>query len=113
MRARIEIYGSEGRSMPAEHVRWSGEVRKLAPTPGQVPLTHSVDVGRGVGAADMAYALQSDRQHRASGDLAFHVLDLMHAVVEASASGCHIMLNSGVPRPAPLPVGLPPGQLDP
>jgi hypothetical protein len=41
------------------------------------------------------------------------VLDLMHAFVEASDSNRHIEILSQAARPAALPVGLPPGQLDP
>jgi len=78
-----------------------------------VPLTHGYDKnGRGVGVADMAYALRSGRPHRASGDLAYHVLDIMHAFHDASREGRHIMLESTVERPAALPVGLPDGKLD-
>ena len=43
-------------------------------------LTHYwVENSRGVGVADMAYAIRDSRPHRASGELAYHVLDLMHA----------------------------------
>ncbi len=113
---RIEIYGSEGSLSVPDPNTFGGpvKVRKAGEDAlTEAPLTHSADVGRGIGVADMAYALQSGRPHRASGSLAFHVLDLMHSFVEASDSGCHVTLNSGVPRPAPLPVGLPARQLDP
>jgi predicted dehydrogenase len=113
---RIEIYGSEGSLSVPDPNTFGGpvKVRKAgADSWSEVPLTHSADVGRGIGVADMAYALQSDRPHRASGDLAYHVLDLMHAFVDASESNEHQMIDSGVPRPAPLPVGLQLGQLVP
>jgi hypothetical protein len=60
----------------------------------------------------MAYALRSGRPHRASGELAFHVLDIMHAFHDASAQGRHIMLESTCKQPAPLPTGLQEGRLD-
>ena len=44
---------------------------------------------------------------------AYHVLDIMHALLEASEAGRHIELSSGGERPAPLPLGLRPGTLDP
>ncbi len=84
-----------------------------------VPLTHSDTVGRGIGVADMAYALTYGRPHRASGALAYHVLDVMEAFEDASQSGAHVELTSGADpvtglsvRPAALPVGLEPGTLD-
>jgi predicted dehydrogenase len=113
---RIEIYGSEGSLSVPDPNTFGGpvKVRKAgADAWTEVPLTHSADVGRGIGVADLAYASRSGRAHRASGDLAYHVLDLMHAFVEASDSDRHIILDSQVSRPAPLPVDLPAAQLDP
>ena len=51
------------------------------------------------GVADMAYAIQSGRPHRASGDLAFHVLDIMQALEESSAEGRHIEIESTLEQP--------------
>jgi hypothetical protein len=78
----------------------------------EVPHTHSVDVSRGMGVADMAYALVHGRPHRASGSLAYHVLDVMQAFEEASTSGRHVEIASRCERPAPIPMGLMPGTLD-
>ena len=47
-----------------------------------------------------------------NGELAYHVLDAMHAVLEASSSGQHIELTSACERPAPLPADLPEYQLE-
>src|SRR5690606_34725858 len=77
-----------------------------------VPLTHSGDVSRGIGVADMAYGFTYGRPHRASGELAYHVLDLMHAFGDSSDSGQHVIVESTCDQPAPLPVGLPFGILD-
>ena len=111
----IEIYGSEGTlSVPDPNtfkgpVRvWTTETREWA----DVPLTHSDEIGRGTGVADLAVAIQSGRAQRASGDLAFHVLDIMHAVEDSSASGQHNVLESTCDQPAALPVGLAVGELD-
>ena len=62
--------------------------------------------------ADLAYALRSGRLHRASGELCYHVLDIMHAVHEASDRGQYIQLESTCRQPAPLPMELLPGRLD-
>ena len=72
----------------------------------EIPLTHGYTTNsRGIGVADMAYALRAGQPHRASGELAYHVLDAMQAILEASAEGKHIMLTSTCSRPAPLPPG--------
>ena len=60
----------------------------------------------------MACARRSGRPHRASGKLAYHVLDMMHAFHDAQNQGSHIELESTCDQPAPLPLGLAPGQLD-
>ena len=54
----------------------------------------------------MVRALASDRPHRASGELALHVLDLMEGALRASESGSHVQLETSCERPAALPAGL-------
>ena len=114
---RIEIYGSEGSLGVPDPNTFGGPVRLRRHDEAEwreVALTHPYTENfRSLGLADMAYALRSGRPHRASGELAYHVLDVMHAVHDASASGRHIDLASSCERPAPLPVGLTEGQLDP
>lgn len=112
---RIEIYGSEGSLSVPDPNTFVGPVKVWTvdqPEWREVPLTHSDKVGRGIGVADMAYALQSGRANRASGALAFHVLDVMQSLEEASEQEKHLYLSSPVDRPAALPVGLAEGQLD-
>ena len=80
----------------------------------EAPLTHGyTENSRGIGVTDMAYALRSGRSHRASGELAYHVLDVMQAFLDSSLEGRHIELESTCERPAPLPLGLRHGTLDP
>ena len=112
---RIEIYGSEGSlSVPDPNTfRGPVQVRRAgAKEWSDVPLTHSDTVARGIGVADMAYALVHDRQHRVNGDLAYHVLDIMASFEQASESNAHVQLESTCERPAMLPLGLLPGSLD-
>jgi predicted dehydrogenase len=112
---RIEIYGSEGTLSVPDPNTFGGPIsvrRAGAKEISEIPPSHSVEVGRGIGVADMAYALRSGRAHRVSGDLAYHVLDLMHSFHDASSNGRHVEVASTVARPAPLPMGLIPGRLD-
>lgn len=103
---RIEIYGSLGSLSVPDPNTFGGPVRvRLAEEKEwrDVPLTHGfTDNSRGVGVMDMARALREGNAHRANGDLAFHVLDLMQAFEEASQAGRHIELASRCERPAPL-----------
>lgn len=106
---RIEIYGTEGSLSVPDPNMFGGSVyvrQAMAKEWSEVPLTHAADMGRGMGVADLADALAEARPHRASGEMAYHVLDLMQAFEEASQSGHHIEIESRCERPAPLPVGL-------
>jgi predicted dehydrogenase len=114
---RIEIYGTEGSLSLPDPNTFGGPVRLKRARDKRwrsVPLTHAyAENWRGIGVADMACALRAGRPHRASGDLAYHVLDIMQAIQEASAASRYVMLESTCERPAPLPADLKEGQLDP
>ena len=114
---RIEIYGTDGSiSVPAPN-SFGGPVklrRAGADAWTEMPLSHGYEEqSRGLGVADMAYALRSGRPHRANGELTYHVLDIMESINESSKSGQHITLESSCKRPTPLPLGLTPYTLDP
>jgi predicted dehydrogenase len=111
---RIEIYGSEGSLSVPDPNTFGGPVRLLRPNANwvDIDLTHEDRMVRGIGPADMAYALRTGRPHRATGEMAFHVLDMMASFDEASERGSHVMLGSTCAQPAPLPTGLPLGALD-
>jgi len=112
---RIEIYGTEGTLSVPDPNTFGGPV--LIGGKGadwlEVPMTHGyTENSRSIGVADMANAIRSGRPHRASGELAFHVLDAMEAAAESSAEGKAVNLASTCKRPAALPLGLLPGLLD-
>jgi predicted dehydrogenase len=112
----IEIYGSEGSLRVPDPNTFHGPVllRKAEDKEWkEMPCTHpNEENSRGLGVADMAQAIRSGRAHRASGDLAYHVLDLMHSVHDASRLGKHIDMEIGLDRPAAFPVGLKAGHVD-
>lgn len=112
---RIEIHGTEGSiSVPDPNI-FGGEVKLKKP--GEewqtVEYTHIYDENsRGLGLADMAAALRLGRPHRANGELAYHVLDLMHAFHDAAEEERHIEIESGCERPSPMPRMLEFGKVD-
>jgi predicted dehydrogenase len=111
----IEIYGTEGTLSVPDPYTYDGPVKIRSHRSNdwrEVPLTHSRDVGRGVGLADLAYAITHGRPHRAHGQLAYHILDVMLAFEESSHSGHHILIETPCERPTPLPTDLAPGELD-
>jgi predicted dehydrogenase len=106
---RIEIYGSEGSLSVPDPNTFGGPVRIRQAKDKEwrdVPLTHGyTENSRGLGVADMASAIRAGRPHRASGELAYHVLDVMAAFEEASTAGCHVAITSGPPQVEALPTG--------
>ena len=68
--------------------------------------------GRSVGLADMAHALRADRPHRASGEIAFAVLDAMQGFFDSSETGRAYLPAARFERPAPMQAHLPFGLLD-
>ena len=112
----IEIYGTAGSLSVPDPNTFGGPVKIKRPgmeTWAEIPLTHGyAENSRSVGLADMAYALRTGRPQRASGDLCYHVLDIMHATQQASTQGRHIELESTCAQPAALPMGLAAGKLD-
>jgi predicted dehydrogenase len=113
----IEIHGSEGSLSVPDPNQFDGPVKVLragATAWSEVPLTHSYNKEtRCLGLADMVSAIQSGRAHRANGEMAYHVLDVIHAVHDASAQGRHIELASTCSRPAPMPRVLRDGTVEP
>ena len=107
---QLELYGSVGTlTIPDPNGYKPRETRLFVPGKHdweEQPLTHREDWARGIGLADMAYGIRDNRTHRASGELAFHVLEIMHAFEKAYKNGAYVELGSTVARPEPLPVGL-------
>ena len=111
----IELHGSEGSLSVPDPNRFDGEVSVVKGGTREwvdIPLTHTTNIGRGAGVADMAYAIQSGRPHRASGDLALHALEIMLALEESSEQGRHIEIKSTLEQPLAVPAGLLDGELD-
>ena len=104
---RIEIHGDKGSISVPDPNRFGGEVllrsggdREWQPVECHHPYN---DNSRGLGLADMAQAIRSGRQHRTNGDLAFHILDLMHGFHDSAAANSHFGIMSSCTAPEPMP----------
>ncbi len=102
----LEIYGATGSLTAPDPNRFDGVVRVSDGTGDwqEVPTLHRFGDGnhRSIGAADMARAIRDDRPHRASGALAYHVLEVMTAFERSSESGRFVAIESRCERPAAL-----------
>jgi predicted dehydrogenase len=109
----IELYGSEGSLLVNDPNNFTGHLKtRHGKGPwgsgdwSDVPVTRPYsENSRGIGVADMIYAIEHNRPHRASGDLAYHALETMHSILQAADEGKAITLESTVERPAALPEG--------
>jgi predicted dehydrogenase len=74
----------------------------------EVPLRyHHTDARkncRGLGVAEAALAIREGRAPRLSGELAYHVLDVMESIVESYASGRHVTVRSTCRQLPALPL---------
>jgi len=106
----IEIYGTRATLAVPDPNTFGGpvQIRRHGDADWtDVPLTHAnAAQSRGIGLADMVRAERRGRPHRASGDLALHVLELMEKTIASSDTGRHQQIESTCERPAPLPPGL-------
>ncbi|HEY1722017.1 MAG TPA: Gfo/Idh/MocA family oxidoreductase [Magnetospirillaceae bacterium] len=111
----IELYGTKAALAVPDPNTFGGDIELAGPGEDWhvVPTEHIYADGnyRIIGVADMAHAIRKKRAHRANGDLAFHVLEVMEAFQISSESGRHIKIKSQPERPAPLRTGLTPGSL--
>jgi hypothetical protein len=63
---------------------------------------------RGLGLSDMAYAIRDGRPHRASGEMAYHVLEIGYGLLESAKDRRYYGLLSTFNRPDALPADLSP-----
>ncbi|GAB6903871.1 Gfo/Idh/MocA family protein [Kineosporia succinea] len=86
---RIEVYGSGGSVSVPDPNRFDGEVSVFtAETPSWqevAPTAGYVDGGRGIGLDDLVRSAAGE--HRVSGALALHVLDVMETLLAAAGEG--------------------------
>jgi predicted dehydrogenase len=112
---RFEIHGTEGSLTVPDPNTFGGEVLLWTPKKKEwekIPLSHSEELGRGVGLADLAFSEQTKkRQHRLNGELALHVVEVMEAFHTSARTGRKIVMKSRPKQPEPLSAGLPLGEL--
>ncbi len=104
---RIEIYGTEGTISVPDPNTFGGPIRlRRAGADGwsEIPLSHGyAENSRGLGVAELADAIATDRPHRASGELTAHVLEIMHGIHIAAESGTRYALAHRGTQPEQLP----------
>ncbi|OGF48734.1 MAG: oxidoreductase, partial [Candidatus Firestonebacteria bacterium RIFOXYA2_FULL_40_8] len=113
---RIEIHGTEGSILVPDPNTFGGPVKlfnKKTNDWKEMPLPFNyAENSRSLGLADMAQAIISKRKHRASGELALHVLETMLSFEKSYKTGKHIAIKNSCAKPAPFPLKMKKGTLD-
>jgi len=116
----FEVHGTEGSIIIPDPNMFEGKIQyvkaqtKLADGDwgGQEFLEveqEGVVTGRGLGLLDMVRAIAEDRPHVATGELGYHVLDVMLSAQESAASGEFLTVASSISAPVPtVPVDFDP-----
>lgn len=101
---RMEIYGTAGTLSLPDPNFFGGDVRLRRAGSDEwetlEPVFDTEHNERGIGVEDMIKSIREERPHRASGELAYHVLETMHAFMRSSAENRHIALESSYKVPA-------------
>ncbi|MGO2584930.1 Gfo/Idh/MocA family protein [Brachybacterium tyrofermentans] len=102
----VEIHGTEGSLVVPDPNMFEGRIAYVKPFESfgeQPPEQEWIEVpqegvvaGRGTGLLDMVRAIAEGRPHVASGELGYHVLDVMLSAEESAASGEFVTVNSSV-----------------
>ncbi len=111
----LEVYGTEGTLIVPDPNNFGGEVELLKKggtfEVQQTTQPYADGNYRSIGVADLAHAIRSDRPHRADGNLALHVLEVMEAFQTASDTGRTITITTATDRPEALSASLVDGRL--
>jgi predicted dehydrogenase len=104
---RFELYGTDGTLTLDDPTGFDGPARLFRSgreTWSDLKLVNpfTEDSDRGMGVAEMAHAMRAGRPHRASFELAYHVLDVLTAIAEAAEGDRYVDVASRCERPEPL-----------
>ena len=101
----IEIDGTAGAIVFPDPNMFDGELtlwRDGVDEPEKI-VARGVLSSRGTGVVDLAQAIRADRPELASGQLGYHVVDIMASITDAAASGDWVEVQSTVVPSAALP----------
>ena len=104
---RIELYGTEGTLSLPDPNGFGGPVHLFTSATGdwaEIPERAGYrDASRGYGVADLARALRTGTPPRASGELAYHVLDVIECLLAGANTGAAVEVASTCQIPSPVP----------
>jgi predicted dehydrogenase len=126
---RLEVYGTKGSMVCPDPNFFGGYGRDVyltragSQSPIKVPFTHGFgdtdpslptlsgqhepgyNSNRGIGVADMAWAIRRNRPHRNSAELALHAMEIVTSIEKSSCCNVVYPMTSRPAQPAPLAAG--------
>ncbi|MDT3315534.1 Gfo/Idh/MocA family oxidoreductase [Microbacterium sp. KSW4-11] len=115
----VEIHGTEGSIVLPDPNRFEGRTAYVKPLgvfrDGMKTEQEWIEVeqqgtvvGRGLGVLDMVRAVAENRPHVATGELGFHVLDVLLSAQDSAETGQYLEIDSTVATVPPVPVDFDP-----
>jgi predicted dehydrogenase len=100
----LEVTGTEATLAVPDPNRFDGDlrVRRAGDEDWTVVPARGAAAGRGSGVVDMARAIRAGASHRASGEMALHVLEMMAAIERSAVSAAFEPVETRFAVPAPL-----------
>lgn len=103
----FEIHGTEGTLLVPDPNHFDGPVQVRTHDMDEweeLPLVEGPEIQqRGLGILDLVRAVSGQGPHRTSGELGFHVLEILEGVRMAGAEEAVVRPDSSISRPEPFP----------
>jgi len=105
----LTLHGTMGILYMADPDHFGGEVKVIVKggnEPFVMQQSHAFsEEYRGLGVADMAWAMRTGRKNRASKEMAYHALDVLHGIVKSSETRSNQVIQSTFEKTPPIPRG--------
>lgn len=103
----FEIYGTDGTLFLGDPNMFNDRLyyRTNGSEKLEFPITHPYGDQpsyRGIGAADMAWAIRTNRPHRLSAEMGLHALEVQRGILDSARDGQFRTLRTTFERPAPI-----------
>lgn len=105
----LVLCGTMGVMYMADPNRFGGDVRVILKGNSEaftMQQSHAFNEEyRGLGVAEMAWSLRMGRKNRASKEMAYHALEILHGIVKSSETKSNQVMTSTFEQMPPLPRG--------
>ena len=108
-RPSLVLFGTLGAMYMADPNQFGGEVKLILKgnnEPFIMQQSHAFSTEyRGLGVAEMAWSMRMGRKNRASKEMAYHALEVLHGIVRSSEAKSNQVMKSSFEKMPPLPRG--------